>query len=64
MNQPGHPELAKDVVYISPHKYQGAPGAPGLLIIKRRLLNNYIPTSPGGGTVSIVSSYHQRYVSE
>ncbi len=46
---------AKDAVFISPHKFIGGPGTPGVLVVKRALLKNSVPTVPGGGTVSWVS---------
>ena len=49
------PEAAKDAVFISPHKFIGGPGTPGVLVAKRRLFRNSIPTVPGGGTVAWVS---------
>ncbi|CED82289.1 cysteine desulfurase [Phaffia rhodozyma] len=51
----------KDGVFISPHKFVGGPGTPGILVIKRHLLNNRKPTQPGGGTVAFVSKHSQRY---
>lgn len=47
--------LAKDAVFISPHKYLGGPGTSGLLIVKKDLLANAVPTVPGGGTVFYVT---------
>ncbi len=56
-------ELAfKDAVFLSPHKFIGGPGTPGVLVVKRSLLRNPVPSVPGGGTVLFVSpsghSYH------
>jgi selenocysteine lyase/cysteine desulfurase len=52
----------KDAVFISPHKFPGGPGTPGVLVAKRRLFHNRVPTVPGGGTILFVSprghSYH------
>ena len=45
----------KDAVFLSPHKFIGGPGTPGVLVAKRRLFGNRIPTMPGGGTVTFVS---------
>jgi selenocysteine lyase/cysteine desulfurase len=45
----------KDAVFISPHKFIGGPGTPGVLVVKKALLRNRVPTVPGGGTVSYVS---------
>jgi selenocysteine lyase/cysteine desulfurase len=52
----------KDAVFLSPHKFVGGPGTPGVLVVKRGLLRNRVPTVPGGGTILFVSprghSYH------
>jgi selenocysteine lyase/cysteine desulfurase len=57
------PELAfKDAVFLSPHKFVGGPGTPGVLVAKRSLFRNRVPGVPGGGTIRFVSpgghSYH------
>ncbi len=52
----------KDAVFISPHKFIGGPGTPGLLVAKRHLFTNAIPAAPGGGTVSYVNSEEHRYL--
>ncbi|MFU8805220.1 MAG: aminotransferase class V-fold PLP-dependent enzyme, partial [Bradymonadaceae bacterium] len=54
--------IYKDAVFLSPHKFIGGPGTPGLLIIKRRLLENRVPTAPGGGTVAYVNTSEHRYL--
>lgn len=54
--------LAKDAVFLSPHKFPGGPGTPGVLAVKKRLLRNAVPYSPGGGTVFYVSSGGHRYL--
>ncbi|MEE8396461.1 MAG: aminotransferase class V-fold PLP-dependent enzyme [bacterium] len=68
MNPPGEgPEggLAyKDAVFISPHKFIGGPGTPGVLIAKRRIIRNTIPTVPGGGTVQFVYDGGQVYLDD
>ena len=48
---PGDPEEALDVVYFSPHKFLGGPGASGVLIMNNSLYKRSIPDHPGGGTV-------------
>ena len=52
----------KDAVFISPHKFVGGPGTPGVLVAKRALFANPVPTVPSGGTILFVSptrhSYH------
>jgi selenocysteine lyase/cysteine desulfurase/CRP-like cAMP-binding protein len=45
----------KDAVFISPHKFVGGPGTPGVLVAKRALFRNPVPAVPGGGTVAFVS---------
>ena len=58
-------ELAyKDAIFISPHKFIGGPGTPGLLIAKRHLFSNLVPTAPGGGTVSYVNQTEHRYLDD
>jgi selenocysteine lyase/cysteine desulfurase len=57
-------EAAKDAVFISPHKFIGGPGTPGVLVVKRHLLTNLVPTVPGGGTVSYVSAEGHSYVDD
>jgi selenocysteine lyase/cysteine desulfurase len=39
---------AKDGIMLSPHKMVGGPGTPGVLVIKKQLLLNFVPSSPGG----------------
>lgn len=52
----------KDAIFISPHKFIGGPGTPGLLVAKKALFTNPVPASPGGGTVSYVNSTEHRYL--
>jgi selenocysteine lyase/cysteine desulfurase len=54
----------KDAVFISPHKFIGGPGTPGVLVVKRRLLTNTVPTQPGGGTVSYVGPAGHTYLAD
>jgi len=56
--------VAKDAIFISPHKFVGGPGTPGVLIVKRRLVTNRVPTVPGGGTVSYVSAEGHSYLDD
>ena len=61
---PGLPDghLAyKDAVFLSPHKFPGGPGTPGVLVAKRNLLHRPVPTVPGGGTILFVSPTEQSY---
>src|ERR1041385_1272799 len=54
----------KDAVFISPHKFIGGPGTPGVLIVKRHLLRNTVPATPGGGTVAYVNEAEHRYLTD
>ena len=50
-----------DAIFLSPHKFVGGPGTPGILVVKKALCTNIIPTVPGGGTVSWVDQQDHRY---
>jgi selenocysteine lyase/cysteine desulfurase len=52
----------KDAVFLSPHKFIGGPGTPGVLVAKRSLFTNRVPTVPGGGTVAYVNPKEHRYL--
>ncbi|MBS2020816.1 MAG: aminotransferase class V-fold PLP-dependent enzyme [Deltaproteobacteria bacterium] len=54
----------KDAIFLSPHKFIGGPGTPGLLIAKRHLFKNRVPAVPGGGTVRYVNFRDHLYVSD
>ncbi|GFU46524.1 probable cysteine desulfurase [Trichonephila clavipes] len=54
----------KDAVFISPHKFVGGPDTPGILIAKKSLLQNPIPSEPGGGTIFFVSRETHRYLKD
>lgn len=58
------PLAYKDAVFLSPHKFVGGPGTPGVLAAKRRLFTNRVPVVPGGGTVSYVSPSDHRYLDD
>ncbi len=51
----------KDAVFISPHKFVGGPGTPGVLVAKRGLLRHPVPAVPGGGTVRYVTPTKHAY---
>ena len=59
-----HPQAYKDAVFLSPHKFVGGPGTPGVLVVRRELLRNRIPTVPGGGTVDYVNEHDHHYLSD
>lgn len=54
----------KDAVFLSPHKFIGGPGTPGILAMKRHLLTNRVPARPGGGTVAYVNEDEHRYLAD
>ncbi|RLB52953.1 MAG: aminotransferase [Deltaproteobacteria bacterium] len=54
----------KDAVFISPHKFIGGPGTPGVLIAKRALFQNAVPVIPGGGTVAYVNTEEHSYLAD
>jgi selenocysteine lyase/cysteine desulfurase len=51
----------KDAVFLSPHKFVGGPDTPGVLVAKRSLLRNRVPTVPGGGTITWVTPTGHSY---
>ncbi|MFT7043639.1 MAG: selenocysteine lyase/cysteine desulfurase [Candidatus Azotimanducaceae bacterium] len=51
-----------DAVFVSPHKFIGGPGTPGILIAKQSIMNNSVPAIVGGGTVVYVTPEDHRYV--
>jgi selenocysteine lyase/cysteine desulfurase len=53
-----------DAVFISPHKFIGGPGTPGLLVARRELFKNRVPVVPGGGTVLYVNPSEHRYLED
>jgi selenocysteine lyase/cysteine desulfurase len=59
-----HPKAFKDAVFLSPHKFVGGPGTPGVLVVRRELLRNRVPTVPGGGTVDYVNAVDHHYVAD
>ncbi|HAX81128.1 MAG TPA: aminotransferase, partial [Actinobacteria bacterium] len=61
---PGDPLSYKDAIFISPHKLIGGPGTPGLLVARRDLFTNRVPTVPGGGTVAYVNPADHRYIDD
>src|SRR6266540_1388641 len=53
-----------DAVFLSPHKFIGGPGTPGVLAVRRELVRNRVPTVPGGGTVWYVNPSEHRYLDD
>ncbi|MCB0957388.1 MAG: aminotransferase class V-fold PLP-dependent enzyme, partial [Ilumatobacter sp.] len=59
-----HPLAYKDAVFLSPHKFVGGPGTPGVLIARRELLRNRVPDVVGGGTVAYVNPTEHVYLAD
>ena len=53
-----------DAIFISPHKFVGGPGSPGILAFNPALYRLRTPSTAGGGTVSYVSSHEHRFVDD
>ncbi|MEO8094593.1 MAG: aminotransferase class V-fold PLP-dependent enzyme, partial [Pseudolysinimonas sp.] len=53
-----------DAVFLSPHKFIGGPGTPGVLVVNRKLLTNSVPDMVGGGTVAYVNPLEHRYLTD
>jgi len=65
MNPHSGDELArKDAIFISPHKFIGGPGTPGVLVVSKKLLKNSVPDTVGGGTVTYVNPEEHRYLTD
>ncbi len=62
--EPGRPDSYLDAIFVSPHKFIGGPGTPGLLVARRALLHNRVPEMPGGGTVMYVNPSEHRYLDD
>jgi selenocysteine lyase/cysteine desulfurase len=50
-----------DAVFLSPHKFVGGPGTPGILVMNKALyrLNARPPSTCGGGTVAYVNGFSE-----
>ncbi len=62
MNAPGLAYM--DAVFLSPHKFAGGPGTPGVLVAKRALFRNTVPVVPGGGTVAYVNPDRHEFLND
>jgi selenocysteine lyase/cysteine desulfurase len=60
----GRPLAGKDAVVLSPHKFPGGPGTPGVLVVRWALVGNRVPTVPGGGTITYVHAGGQHYLDD
>ncbi len=59
-----HPLAYKDAIAISPHKFVGGPGTPGVLVVRKNILHNTVPAVVGGGTVAYVNPVEHRYLAD
>lgn len=57
-------DSSKDALFISPHKFIGGPGTPGILVVNEKILSNRVPAVPGGGTVVYVTPEDHRYTDD
>lgn len=53
-----------DAVFLSPHKFVGGPGTPGLLCFQQHLYHLSTPSTAGGGTVRYVSPTRHAYIDD
>jgi selenocysteine lyase/cysteine desulfurase len=60
----GDPAARKDAIFISPHKFIGGPGTPGVLVVSKKLLTNSVPDAVGGGTVAYVNPQEHLYLTD
>ncbi|XP_004978295.1 uncharacterized protein LOC101774268 [Setaria italica] len=51
-----------DAVFLSPHKFVGGPGTPGILLMNKALyrLTSQPPSTCGGGTVAYVNGFNEK----
>ena len=54
----------KDAIVLSPHKFIGGTGTPGVLVARRELFRNRVPAAPGGGTVAYVNPLEHVYLAD
>jgi selenocysteine lyase/cysteine desulfurase len=60
----GASEPYLDAIFMSPHKFIGGPGTPGILAARRELFRNRVPSIPGGGTVAYVNPTEHVYLTD
>jgi selenocysteine lyase/cysteine desulfurase len=51
-----------DAIFLSPHKFLGGPGSPGILLMSKALyqLGSSAPSTCGGGTVDFVNGFCEK----
>ena len=53
-----------DAIFISPHKFVGGPGTPGILVFNPAMYSLSSPSTSGGGTVTYVSSFTHQFTDD
>ena len=54
-----------DAVFVSPHKFLGGPGTPGVVVFHKDYYQNKVPDVPGGGTVYYTNPWNDhKYVDD
>jgi selenocysteine lyase/cysteine desulfurase len=53
-----------DCLFISPHKFVGGAGSPGLLVLRKELIRNKCPLNSSGGTVQFSNSTTQIWIDD
>lgn len=53
-----------DAIFLSPHKFVGGPGTPGILVAKQSVFLNRVPAVVGGGTVLYVTPEDHVFVTD
>ncbi len=53
-----------DAIFLSPHKFLGGPGSPGILLMSNALylLKSSPPSTCGGGTVNYVNGLNEKVI--
>jgi selenocysteine lyase/cysteine desulfurase len=64
MGSPDDGDGYLDAIFVSPHKFIGGPGTPGVLVARRQLFRNRVPDMPGGGTVAYVNPDRHDYLAD
>ncbi|XP_022086161.1 uncharacterized protein LOC110976840 [Acanthaster planci] len=59
-----HSLAYKDAIFLSPHKFVGGVETPGILVAKKALFRNPVPSDGGGGSVFFVSHEDHRYLKQ
>lgn len=51
-----------DAIFLSPHKFLGGPGSPGILLMSKALyqLKSSPPSTCGGGSVNYVNGFSEK----